>query len=81
MEMSEENIRLLKLLNGVVKLLDNCCSKNAGELFVFLADYVIKDLIWTLQVDLNPALVVFWSVVCRPQGHHCVVDECLVLPG
>ena len=66
MKMCKKNICLLKLLNSVVKLFNYSCSEYAWELFVLLTDYVIQNLIRTLQIDLNSAFVVFWGVVCRP---------------
>ena len=80
-KMNQEDVGLLKMLDGVVELLDNGRPVNAGELLLLLTDDVVQDLVWTLQSDLHPAFVVLGEVGRRPQRQNSVVDECLVFPG
>ena len=47
-----------------------------GELFVFLTDDVVQDLVGALDSHLHPTLVLL-----RPLRPNRVVDEGLVLPG
>ena len=80
-EMDQEDVCLLKMLDGVVELLDHGRPEDAGELFVLLTDYVVEDLVRALESDLHPALVCLWARGQRPHGGHVVVDEGLMLPG
>ena len=79
-EMDQEDVCLLKMLDGVVELLDNRSSVNAGKLFLLLTNDIVQDLIWTLQSDLYPTFVVVREAGRRPQRQYGVVNESLMFP-
>ena len=66
MEMDQEDVSLLQMVQNVVELLDDCHPKVAGKLFVLLANDVMKNIIGTLNRDLNPAFGPFRTTARRP---------------
>ena len=59
MEVDEEDVCLREVLEHEVELLDDGHAVVAGELLVPLADYVVQDVVRTLNVHLGGRSVRF----------------------